>query len=269
MSKQISFLVFLFVQVTFAQPILLTLMSDDVSYEAETLAYQTRVLADGGEITDIDKLNTAILNAKTNDYLDSLDLWVSPSFGVKKDANNKVTTLYDVTTNDNDLVQADTSLCATLLTDSIYFGGANGRYYNFTDINTIRSVFWVVSDVTTGDSRNFLLGDNTEYHFHRGFNRTIWDVGFASANITGGTTRQNGAGVDGTIATVSTIKALITLITSGNVEAGNFSSDRDETGAGGSTWTSYMWELMISSTPFSDTKRDLIETDLNTRYTIY
>ena len=256
----------------YAQSGLLTLLGDDgVSYEDETLAYQTRVETDGGEIMNITALNNAIIAAKSGDYIDSLALWVSPSFGVKKDANNKVTVLYDVTSNDNDLIQADTSKCATLIGDSLNFNAEN-RFYEFTDIATIRATFWVLDDLSIGDTEiRFIMGDNSQYHFHRGAletgkTRIYWDAGFIAAGVSGGTLRENNNIVDGTGVAIKSIKTIISLITSANVEGGNFTQDR---GNVNSAWNGRLWELVISSTPFSDTKRELIETNLNTRHIVY
>lgn len=248
-----------------AQSELLLLMSGGVSYEPETLTYQTRVLADGGEIIDITVLNDAIVTAKAGDYFDSLSIWVNPSFGIKKDANNKVTVLYDVTANNNDLIQADTSKAGTLLTDSLYISGT--RFYEFTDINTVRSVFWVLAIAPwDGSNRRFIMGDNGTYDFHAQASGRFWDTDFSSLNIRNGVTRQNAAVIDNGVTTIATIQGIISLVTTGNVEAGNFAQDR---GSATQVFNGYLWELMISTVPFSDTKRNLIETDLNTKYGIY
>jgi hypothetical protein len=53
------------------------------SYSAETLAYQTRVEADGGSLYDIDIVEAAIINAKANGYYANAIGWYSSLFGVK------------------------------------------------------------------------------------------------------------------------------------------------------------------------------------------
>lgn len=93
-------------------------------YSAETLAYETRVEADGGEIISMDAVEAAYASGID---LDNLQLWAGAKFGIKKNANNKVTVLYDLSNNDNDLIQADTSLAPTSFApDSIQF--YRGRY---------------------------------------------------------------------------------------------------------------------------------------------
>jgi len=67
-----------------------------LAYEPETLAYQTRVLADSGEIISLDAVNNAILHAKTNGYWNNVRSWVDPQFGVKK-SGSAISKLYCLT----------------------------------------------------------------------------------------------------------------------------------------------------------------------------
>jgi hypothetical protein len=71
------------------------IMGNDVSYSAETLAYVARVEADGGVVININAVNDAY--AITG--FDSISVWCSASFGIKKNANNKVTKLYNLTSD--------------------------------------------------------------------------------------------------------------------------------------------------------------------------
>lgn len=103
----------LLVSINFAQSPFLTLMADDgIVYEAETTAFIARVEADGGEVLDPDGLNSFIVLLKAQGVYDSLVLLVDPNWGVKKNANNKITVLYDLL--GNDLTEADTSKVPTL-----------------------------------------------------------------------------------------------------------------------------------------------------------
>lgn len=74
------------------------------SYSAETLAYQTRVEADGGTVYSLDAVEAAYQFLTTNSL--SPKLWCSPRFGWKNAGSNAVSKLYDLTSNNNDLVQA-------------------------------------------------------------------------------------------------------------------------------------------------------------------
>jgi len=71
-------------------------VNDSFSYEPETLAYQTRVLADSGEIISLDAVNNAILHAKTNGYWNNVRSWVDPQFGLKK-SGTAISKLYCLT----------------------------------------------------------------------------------------------------------------------------------------------------------------------------
>jgi hypothetical protein len=76
----------------------------------ETKAYRTRVLDDGGTVVDINYVNqcyTKIAEVAVN-YS-----WLSASFGVKKDASNKISKLYSLGGADFDLVQSTPSLQPT------------------------------------------------------------------------------------------------------------------------------------------------------------
>lgn len=103
-----SLFLILFSTLTFAQSNMLLVMGDDSPYEAETLAYQKRVLADGGEIINIGYLDSCIANGKANGWLDTLTIGISAEFGIKKDANNKVVKLYNII-GSIDLIATDTS----------------------------------------------------------------------------------------------------------------------------------------------------------------
>lgn len=78
--------------------------SDAVSYEAETLAYQARVEADGGVVINIDDVNTFYKNAKANNYLDSLHYCLLYTGGIKDKGGNidSVWKWYDLTSNEKD-----------------------------------------------------------------------------------------------------------------------------------------------------------------------
>lgn len=73
-------------------------------YQAETISYRTRVLADGGIVISIADVDVAIVDAKSRGYYTSLIGWWSPSFGVKLGAGNETLKVYDLSTNNNDLI---------------------------------------------------------------------------------------------------------------------------------------------------------------------
>lgn len=115
-------LFFLLVQLSFAQSPLLTLFDGGVSYEPETLIYQARVEADGGEVIDLDAVNNFYLDAKANNYLDTLICALLYTGGLKK-SNDSVFTWYDLTSNENDFVSG---LGIPSLLTASFFNATNG-----------------------------------------------------------------------------------------------------------------------------------------------
>jgi hypothetical protein len=101
-----------------AQSKMLLLFDEGISYETETLTYLARVEADGGEIIDIDAVNDFYIDAKANNYLDTLICALLYTGGVKK-SNDSVFVWYDLTASENDFV------------DEV--GGGTGGYAPFWD----------------------------------------------------------------------------------------------------------------------------------------
>lgn len=83
--------------------------SSGVSYEQETLGYQARVEADGGEVIDIVAVNNFYKLIAANNLADSLEFWWEPDFGVRKDGNNKIVEIYDTSPNEADITVGDTA----------------------------------------------------------------------------------------------------------------------------------------------------------------
>lgn len=111
------------------------------SYEIETLAYKTRVEADGGEVININLLNDFIKEAKEKGYYDSLLCCIDANFGVKKNANNKIIKVYDLFQKirrdanyySNDYSQSDTSKSPSYIPlDQNNLSGM--RFYGINDV---------------------------------------------------------------------------------------------------------------------------------------
>lgn len=233
--------------------------------------YRARVIADGGSVINMDSVDNTYNNALTNDYYDSLKTWIGVYFGIKKDANNKITKLYDLTVNGNDWIQTDTSKSFSYIDgtiDSIY--GNNKSMPFTTAITTIRSIFWVISDLEPDyDNPRPLLGHSSTYDFNRGNTGVYLNTDFANAYVKTGDFRYNGvlqAANYGTNNVMPKIKQLVGIITTGNVEANEFQRDRN---AADRAWIGSFWEIMIGDIPFSTTKCALIESYLNAKYSIY
>jgi regulation of enolase protein 1 (concanavalin A-like superfamily) len=149
----------------------------------------------------------------------------------------------------------------------VRFNSANGNtgdYLRFNRISTIRSVFWVLKDTGTGG--RFLLGDDSNYHFHRGYGANagkLWEGQYASANILNGTTKLMGSAVNGTTTTLpSGSFQLVSLVTSGNVQANQITQDRIYNGS----WQGDIAEILIYNRALTASEEIAVGSYLGTKY---
>ena len=103
------------------------------------------------------------------------------------------------------------------------YSGDEGNYHSFSEINDIRTVFWVLRKKT---GYGFMLAHNNRVHFHFKTGQFFWEK-YASPNVYNGKLSLNGQLIDGTKADIPTKLSIISLRTSGNVTANNFSNDRN------------------------------------------
>lgn len=73
------------------------------AFEPETLAFESRVLSDGGKILDIEKLDRFIKANKSLGLYANLQFAVSKQFGYKLDGSGNIIKIYDASKNGNDL----------------------------------------------------------------------------------------------------------------------------------------------------------------------
>jgi len=138
------------------------------------------------------------------------------------------------------------------------FRNASGAVLN---ISNVRTVFWVCG--MDAGSNGFLLGDDNNYHFHRGTANQIWDGanGWAHANIRTGSTYLNGQKVDGTATALPTDYTIISLVTAGNVETSMLTRDRTYRSGG-----IKLGELLIYDRPLTDDERVSMENYLYSKW---
>ncbi len=126
----------------------------------------------------------------------------------------------------------------------VRFTSDGNSYFSFTGLTTIRSVFYVARELESAADRNFWLGHDISYHFHRGedANAYIWGAN-SSANIRNGVTRLNGVTVNGAATPFGTgALKLLSVVTTGNVEANRVSYDR---GIAARSWRGDIGEILI------------------------
>jgi hypothetical protein len=139
---------------------------------------------------------------------------------------------------------------------------APGGSFGFPRISNIRTAFWVIRKSPWSHQR-FLLGDDTEYHFHAGV-RTLWDAENTSPYILGGTTKIMGATVNGTTAPLPEGSyQIISVVTSGDVQANTLSQDRSFTER---TWEGDIAEVLLYPRALTPTEEAAVGAALANKY---
>ncbi len=138
------------------------------------------------------------------------------------------------------------------------FRNTSGAVLN---ISNVRTVFWVCG--MDAGSNGFLLGDDNNYHFHRGQQNQLWEApnGWTSANIRNGSTYLNGAKVDGSNTPFPPTFVMISLVTTANVETSMMARDRTYRSGG-----IKLGELLIYSTALTDAERISVEAYLHNKW---
>jgi hypothetical protein len=125
--------------------------------EAETIAYRDRVIADGGELIDMDYVDACFKVLKTHNLLGSLLYYTSPSLGIKKDATGYISKLYSLI-DGTDMIQTTGAYQPLFQADTL--NGKPNIYYDGDDafngvllpkIPTVASVFQVAKETVGGD----------------------------------------------------------------------------------------------------------------------
>lgn len=170
----------------------------------------------------------------------------------------------------NSLTQATQASRPTVVANA-YNGQAAVRFDGADDwlglpINRadVRCVFAVVREDVAAGNVKFLFGDDVNYHFHRDQNATKYMIGSgASAFVTGGTARVNGAVVNMQATPYPTTLGIVSFETTGNVEIGNLGNDRN---IANRNWQGDICEVIILNAVPSQASRESIEGYLAWKY---
>ena len=130
------------------------------------------------------------------------------------------------------------------------YSGSNGEYHSFASIQDIRTVFWVLKK---NGGIWFILGDNNKYDFHAGPNEIF--SAWSSPYISNSSFFINGSASNILSAWPSEM-AIISLRTTGNVEASNFSNDRNVLGRYANA---DLAELLIYNKALTDLEIQMVE----------
>lgn len=201
--------------------------------------------------------------------ISGLIFWMTGD-SVHVSSGNSIDICYDLSSSNNHAIQLNPSKQPSKITSnlnghkSILFDGIDD-YLLFNEIPTIRTVFWVVKEAAlTAPNYRPLLGHTSLNDFHRGIDSLIWYNGAASPFVTGGITRLNFNQINGTNTSLNSKYSLISLVTTNNVKADNFSNDRINYGR---LWSGELLELIIYNQPLTPQQVSIVETYLLNKYT--
>jgi autotransporter-associated beta strand protein len=144
----------------------------------------------------------------------------------------------------------------------VRFTTDGGSSFNFPQLTDIRTVFWVVKENLANSTGHFLLGDDDKFHFHRGSAGEIWSTN-TSANIRNGTTRLMGQAVTGTSTALGTGFRVVSVVTTGNVEASRLSRDRS---IAGRSWDGDVAEVIIYNRALTQSEEAMVGNYLAGKY---
>ena len=145
-------------------------------------------------------------------------------------------------------------------------GNTTGDNFKFTRISTIQTVFWVLKENASLSDGRFLLGDDTTYQFHRkSANGPLWDNGYAASNIKNGTTKLMGNVIDGTTTSLpSGSFQVVSLVTTGNVQANSICQDRTSHGS----WQGDIAEILIYNRALTAAEELQVGSYLSAKYAL-
>jgi hypothetical protein len=127
----------------------------------------------------------------------------------------------------------------------------NGQRHKFNMINDIRTVFWVLSidQAYSTSGFRYVLSDSTKHpHWHNNNNGKLFG-GYSNTHVQNASTRLNGASVNGSNTNQPTSLSILSVKTTGNVDADNFGYDRTHTSR---QWRGRLGELIIYNSALSD-----------------
>lgn len=145
------------------------------SLEPETLAFQSKVLSDGGKILDIEKLDNFYKANKAIGKYNALQFAVSKQFGYKLDASGNIIKIYDASKNGNDLDISRGTVPEDLSNDMFFLNNVFFKDETVT-FDTIGDKFTLTTDI------NHPNPDLNNYNYVMGFSDLWIQIGGGAFN---------------------------------------------------------------------------------------
>ena len=194
------------------------------------------------------------------DEIPGLELWLRADSALELNVN-QVSTWFDLSSNENHLLQDINNYRPTLTPDalnghrSIFFDGANDRML-FNEIANARTIFWVLREAENPPNGfGPLLGHETTFPFFRGPEREIWHPQFTNIGIREGNTKMNFVEVDGVQSDLAPGAQILSLTTTSDQLCSKFGQDRTIN----NFWRGELFELIVFSTVLSETEVSAVE----------
>ena len=194
------------------------------------------------------------------DEIPGLELWLRADSALELNVN-QVSTWFDLSSNENHLLQDINNYRPTLTPDalnghrSIFFDGANDRML-FNEIANARTIFWVLREAENPPNGfGPLLGHETTFPFFRGPEREIWHPQFTNIGIREGNTKMNFVSVDGVQSDLAPGAQILSLTTTSDQLCSKFGQDRTIN----NFWRGELFELIVFSTVLSEAEVSAVE----------
>lgn len=217
-------------------------LSANSKYLPETLAYRQRVLLDGGQIINLDYIDSAYrMLISAGLYSTNITVFGGANYGVKKNGSNLVEKLYDLSPNENDFVQATSNQQPVW---SISGGVAKITYDGIDDSLINDSSTWSYYNVTASGVNYSTVAAFKRISGNNDFNLVVYDIA-GNANLSfirvlgtnelleGRQTSDSGTGVArSSLSTIDLVNNYICTVTDGNQFYINGALDNVATGLG-------------------------------------
>ncbi|PIY02613.1 MAG: hypothetical protein COZ21_13250, partial [Bacteroidetes bacterium CG_4_10_14_3_um_filter_31_20] len=196
-----------------------------------------------------------------------LKLWLSSdSVALHSDT---VQTWYDISGNNNNAFQTDTSKqpfwfnSSSVLNNNpvIRFDGINDFLQFTSGISNIRTAFFIVKHSTGNQGVSPLLGDISTYDWYSGYSTTLFNSDYTSPYIQQGSCFVNSQSVNPMAILKPMEYIILSVITTGNVNASNIANDRNS-----SFWMGDFAEIILYDTVLSNSERIQVENYLRYKY---